>query len=697
MKVYDPKEIRNVAFGGHGGTGKTTLTSAILFSTKNVTRFGKTEDGTAPTDYEEDEIEKKLSISTGIACLEWEKYKINIFDTPGYGNFIAESRGPIRVSDSVGILVSAVAGVEVMTAKSFDYTSEFEKPTFFIINKMDRENADFYKSLDSIRENFGREATPLFLPIGSQKEFKGIIDLINMKAKIYANDESGNFKEEDIPANERERAEKMHSELVEMVAELDEKLMEKYFEAGDLEAEELISALKKGIRERKIYPVLCSAALKNIGTMDIVNFIVTYLPSPVEMKGELAKDQEGNTIVIEKDSKAPVSLFVFKTISDPTQGRISVFKVMSGSLNGDSVLINSRTGGQERMSGLFHMRGKERIKCDGVPLGDIAAVMKLKETLMGDTLCAKERIISFEPVKYPIPAISFAVEPKSRGDEEKIMSALQKMVEEDPCVKVGRDPQTKELLISGSGTQHVEAVIQRAQKRYGVEMIMKQPKVPYKETVKGKVEVHARHKKQTGGHGQFADIKIRMEPLPRGSGFIFKDEIFGGAVPKNYIPSVEKGMIEAMETGVLAGYPVVDICITLYDGQYHPVDSSDMAFKIAAHMAFKDAMEKAQPTLLEPIMNVEVIVPDECMGDVMGDLNSRRGRILGMTQKGNNQVIKALVPLAEMLTYASALKSLTADRGSFTMEFATYEEVPQQLQAKIIEEARRAKEEEKKE
>lgn len=695
MKVYNPKEIRNIAFAGHGGTGKTTLTSAILYATKTVTRFGRTEDGTAPTDYEEDEIEKKLSITTGIACLEWDKYKINIFDTPGYGNFIAESRGPIRISDAVGILVSAVSGVEVMTTKSWDYSTEFKKPRFFVINKMDRENADFYKSLDSIRENFGREATPINLPIGTQKDFTGVIDLIHFKAHIYSNDESGSFKEVEIPSNEIENAKKRRSELVEMVAELDEKLMEKYFESGDLAGDELENALKKGIVEQKIFPVVCASAGKNIGTMDILSFIADFIPSPIEIRGEKVKDASGSEVDAEKDPNAPVALYIFKTISDPTQGRISVFKVMSGTVAIDSTLVNARSGSQERMAGLFHLRGKERIKCETVPFGDISAVMKLKETHLGDTLCAKERVISFEPVKYPLPAISFAVEPKSRGDEEKIMSALQKMVEEDPCFKVGRDPQTKELLVSGSGTQHIEAVIQRAQKRYGVEMTMKQPKVPYKETIKGKAEVHARHKKQTGGHGQFADIHIRMEPLPRGAGFKFIDEIFGGAVPKNFIPAVEKGMVEALESGILAGYPVVDLSITLFDGQYHPVDSSEMAFKIAAHLGFKEAMEKCKPTILEPVMNVEVIVPDECMGDVMGDLNSRRGRILGMSQKGHNQVIKAQVPLAEMLAYASTLKSLTADRGTFTMEFASYEEVPAQLQTKIIEEAKKTKESEK--
>jgi elongation factor G len=694
MKVYGPSEIRSIAFAGHGGVGKTTLTSALLFTAKAMTRFGKTDDGTAPTDYEEDEIERKLSISTGIACLEWEKTKINILDTPGYGNFIAESRGAIRISDAVGLVVSAVSGVEVMTSKSWDYAEEFSRPRFFVVNKMDRENANFERSLESIRESFGREATPVMLPIGSQKDFSGVIDLVRMKAHVYSTDDSGSFKETAIPDSQNDEAQKRRAELVEMVAELDEKLMEKYFESGDLSGEELERALKIGIATHKIFPVICSAGLKNIGTQDLLNFVATFLPCPVDLAKWTAKDASQQEIDIPGEPAAPASLYVFKTISDPTQGRISVFKVISGTLNADANLVNSRTDGQERMAGPFHMKGKERIKCEQVLSGDIAAVIKLKDTQMGDTLCAKERIISFTPTAYPYPSISFAVEPKSRGDEEKIAIALHKMVEEDPCFRVGRDPQTHELLVSGSGTQHVEMVIQRVQKRYGVEMIVKQPKVPYKETIKGRAEVHARHKKQTGGHGQFADIHIRMEPLARDKGFEFIDDIHGGAVPKNYIPAVEKGMLESIERGSLAGYPVVDLSITLFDGAYHEVDSSEMAFKIAAHMGFKEAMEKSRPTLLEPIMNVEVVVPDECMGDVMGDLNSRRGKIGGMSQKGSNQTIKAQVPLAEMLTYASTLKSITADRGSFSMEFATYEEVPAQQQAKIIEEAKKAKTEE---
>ena len=695
MKAYGPQEIRNVVLLGHGGTGKTTLTSAMLYTSKAVNRFGKVDDGTAPTDFEPDEIERKLSISTGLAFAEWNKSKINILDAPGYGNFIAECRGPVRVSDAALVLVSAVSGVEVMTGKGWEYAEEFKVPRILVVNKMDRENASFSRSLASINENFGRLAVPVFLPLGQEKDFAGVIDLVKGKAHRYPNDESGAYTEEEIPADMADEVAKARSELVEMVAELDEKLMEKYFEAGDLAPVELAEALKIGIAQDKIFPVLCAASSKNIGVADIMDFLVEYAPSPDRRNAfQAVPAGGGDPIDVPADENAPASIFVFKTISDPTQGRITVFRVVSGKVPADATLINPAKDATERMAGLFQLRGKEHLKCEEVQAGDFGAVMKLKETVTGDTLCAKERLLTFPPVKYPIPAISFAIEPKSRGDEDKIMAALQRMTDEDPTLKVGRDPQTHETLISGSGSQHVEIVVARVQRRYGVEMDMKQPKVPYKETIKGKAEVHARHKKQTGGHGQFADIQIRMEPLPRGGGFEFKDEIFGGAVPRNFIPAVEKGMIESLERGVLAGYPVVDMRITLFDGGFHPVDSSEMAFKIAAHMGFKEAMEKCKPTMLEPVMLAEVVVPEENMGDVMGDLNSRRGRIQGMSQKGSNQIIKAQVPLAEMLTYASTLKSLTAGRGSFSMEFAAYEEVPAQIQQKIVEEAKKAREEE---
>ena len=695
MKVYGPQDIRNVVLLGHGGTGKTTLTSAMLFACKGVNRFGKVEDGTAPTDYEEDEIQRKLSISTSLAFAEWAKAKINILDTPGYGNFIADARGPVRVADTAVVLVNAVSGVEVMTVRGFEYAEEFNVPRILLVNKMDRENASFARALGSISENFGRLAVPVFLPIGQEKDFAGVVDLVKGKAHRYK-DDSGAYTEEEVPADMAEEASKARAALVEMVAELDEKLMEKYFEAGDLTAEELAEALKIGIAQDKIYPVLCAASAKNIGVADVMNFLVEFTPPAGAKTGFLAVPKGGgDEIDVAADAGAPASAFVFKTISDPAQGRISVFRVISGKVPTEATLTNANRDVPERMAGMFYLRGKEHVKAEEAQAGDIAAVMKLKETHTGESLCAKERLLTFVPVKYPIPAISFAVEPKSRGDEDKIMVALQRMVDEDPNLKVGRDPQTHETLVSGSGSQHVEVVAARVQRRYGVEMNIKQPKVPYRETIKGRAEVHARHKKQTGGHGQFADIQIKMEPLARGSGFEFKDEIFGGAVPRNFIPAVEKGMHESLERGVLAGYPVVDVRITLFDGGFHPVDSSEMAFKIAAHSGFKEAMEKCRPTLLEPVMISEVVVPEENMGDVMGDLNSRRGRIQGMNQKGSNQIIKVQVPLSEMLTYASTLKSLTAGRGSFSMEFFQYEEVPSQVQQKIVEEAKKAKEAEK--
>jgi elongation factor G len=692
MKVYGPQEIRNVALLGHGDVGKTTLASAMLFAAKATTRFGKVDEGTAPTDYEEDEIQRKISIATGLAFVEWNKAKINILDTPGYGNFIAEARGPLRASDCAAVLVNAVSGVEVMTAKGWEYAEEFDLPRLILVSKMDRENASFERTMTSIHKNFGHLAIPVNLPVGQEKDFAGVIDLVHGKIHRYATDESGAFKEEEIPADLKEAAEKGRVALVEAVAELDEKLMEKYFEVGDLTPDELATALKIGVRERKIFPVLNISGLKNIGVADLMSFLVEFCPSPAE--SHVWKGRAGeNEVEVPCNVADPAAAFVFKTISDPQMGRISAFRVVGGRVSADANLVNAQRENSERMAGLFHLRGKEHVKVEEAQAGDIACVMKLKETQTGDTLCAKERHLEFPPVSYPIPAISFAVAPKTRGDEDKIMGALQRMVEEDPNLKVTRDTQTKELIVSGSGTQHVEVVVARVQHRYGVEMEMKAPKIAYKETIRGKAEVHARHKKQTGGHGQFADIQIRMDPLPRGSGFEFVDEIFGGSVPRNFIPAVEKGMIEALDRGVLAGYPVVDFRITLFDGGFHPVDSSEMAFKIAAHLGFKEAMEKCKPTLLEPVMNVEVVVPEECMGDVMGDLNSRRGRIQGMDQKGSNQVIKAHVPLAEMLSYASTLKSITGGRGSFGMEFSSYEEAPAMIQQKIVEDAKKAKEE----
>jgi len=694
MKRYEPQEIRNVVLLGHGGTGKTSLTSAMLYTSKSVTRFGKVDDGTAVTDFEPDEIEKKFSISTSLAFAEWKKCKVNILDTPGYGNFIGDARGPVKVSDSALVVVSAISGVEVMTAKGWEYAEEFGLPRIIVVNKMDRENASFSRSLKSITDEFGRLAVPVMLPLGEESSFAGVVDLINSRVHRYKDDESGEYSEEAVPAEMAETVASQRAALVEMVAELDEGLMEKYFDAGDLTPEELTSAMKIGILNGQIYPVLCISAVKNVGVADLMDFLVNFSPAAADHAPYKTVTSEGKEgLEVKTDEGRPAGLFVFKTISDPSQGRISVFRVITGKITGDDNLNNPRSGAQERMSGLFFLRGKEHVKCDEVVAGDIAAVMKLKDTFTGDSLCAKGSELEFQRVTYPTPAISFAVEPKSRGDEEKIMSALQRMTEEDPNLKIGRDPQTHEVLLSGAGSQHVEVVVARVQNRFGVEMNIKQPKVPYKETIKGKAEVHARHKKQTGGHGQFADIQIRMEPLPQGEGFVFEDSIFGGAVPKNYIPAVEKGLRESLEKGVVAGYPVVDLKITLFDGGFHPVDSSEMAFKIAAHKGFREAMAQCKPTLLEPVMNVEVVVPEESMGDVMGDLNSRRGRIQGMAQKGSNQVITAQVPLAELLSYASTLKSLTAGRGTFTMEAAAYEEVPSHVKEKIVEEARKMEEE----
>jgi elongation factor G len=692
VKVYSGANIRNVAVAGHGASGKTSLVSGCLFLGGVGNRLGRVDDGTSMTDFDAEEIERKISITTGFAHVEWNKCKINLIDTPGKGVFIQESRNSMRISDSAVILVDAVAGVEVQTEKVFQFAEEFGLPVMFVVNKLERENASFDRAMESLNQFFGRTALPIQLPIGLEKNFAGVVDLIQLKAYRYEPNGPGKGVEMPIPADLQEAAQKGHEAIVEMVAEGNDALMEEFFEKGTLDPEHILDGIKLALAERRLFPVLAASGLLNIGTQNLLDSIVNYLPAASERKGLDASTAAGEPVAVrEISNSSPLSLFVFKTMADPFAGRLSFFKVMSGVIKSDASVANLSKSSVERLAHLSIPQGKSQVEVPELHAGDIGVVAKLKDTVTGDTLGDKENPVFYNKLHFPEPMITFAIEPKSRGDEDKISSALQRILEEDFTLRFGRDQQTNEMLLSGMGQLHIETIVARMKKRFGVDVNLKPPKVPYRETIRGKADVQGKHKKQSGGHGQYGDCKIRMEPLARGGKFEFVNEIFGGAIPKNYIPAVEKGILESSVRGYLAGCPVVDFRVILYDGSYHEVDSSEMAFKIAGSLAFKKAMEQANPCLLEPIMHVEVFAPDAYAGDLMGDLNSRRGRVQGMDSKGGMQVIKAQVPMSEMLSYAASLTSMTQGRGDYTMEFSHYDIVPQQIAEKIIEKYKAAK------
>jgi elongation factor G len=694
MKVFDSENIRNIAVVGHGDSGKTSLVSAMLYSAGAVNRLGRVEEGNTITDYDEDEVQRRITINTALARCEWNNTKINLLDTPGYRAFILDAKAATIAVETALILVDAVAGVEVQTEEVWSYAEEFKIPRVVVINKLDRERASLSRTLESLHGVFGRAVVPVSLPIGEEKAFRGVVDLVRNRAFVYEPDGSGNFQEADIPAELKDQAEEFRSHLIEMVAESDDSLMEKFFENGTLSDDELISGLRTSLKNRAVVPAVCTSATLNMGVKQLMDTIVKLFPTPLEREPFAGVDpstKEPQEVPVKKEGKTVA--FVFKTLADPFAGRISMVKVISGTLKGDSTVRNLNQDKDERLGPIQLPQGKSNEPVSEARAGDICAVLKLKETTTGDTLGEKGFPTLIKKVDFPEPAISFAIQPKSRGDEDKIGTAIARIIEEDPSIRFGRDPQTKEFLLSGSGQLHVEVVVAKLQKKFGVEVILKPPKVPYRETITGKAEVQGRHKKQTGGHGQFGDCWIRMEPLERGKGFEFENDIFGGAIPRQFVPAVEKGILESAERGYLAGYPVVDFKVSVFDGSYHEVDSSEMAFKIAGSLAFKKAMEEAKPVLLEPIMNVEVYVPEENAGDIMGDLNSRRGRIQGMDRKGNNQVVKAQVPLAEMLSYAPVLTSLTGGRGSYKMEYSHYDILPPHIAEKVIAEAKKEKEE----
>jgi elongation factor G len=693
MKSYNTDWIRNVGIVGHGDTGKTQLVSSTLFTAGMTPRLGKVSDGSTTTDWDEEEIARKISINTGLAFVEWqvagqtEKTKINLLDTPGYSTFINETKSSLIAADASLILVDAAAGVQVVTEKVWDYATEYDQPRAFVINWMDRELASFERTLDSLQKVFGRGVVPIQLPIGQEKSFKGVVDLISMKALTYSPDGNGKAKIEEIPADLAEEAKAAHEALVEMVAEGDDALMQEFFDQGTLPIEDLNKGLRGAVLAKRIFPVLLSSALHNIGSDAILNFLVEIFPSPAargKATGHKAPDHKGDSVERKISDSEPLSMFVFKTLADPFAGRITYFKVMSGVLKNDATLNNYNRNTQERLQHISAMQGKTATAVADLRAGDIGTVAKLKDTTTGETLGDKNGTIFYPPARIPEPSITFAVEPKTRADEDKIGTAIHRILEEDLALRFSRDPQTKEFLLSGAGQQHIEVVVAKLRKRYHVEMKLHPPKVAYRETIRGKADAEGKHKKQTGGHGQFGVCRIKIEPLPRGKGIEFVDDIFGGAIPKNWIPSVEKGLRDSAERGFLAGFPVTDFRASLYDGKYHDVDSSDMAFKIAGSLAFKEAMKQARPALLEPIMHVEVYAPEQYSGDLMGHLSGRRGKISGSETRAGSVIVKAQVPFAEMLSYANELISMTQGRGSYSMEFSHYDFVPAEIAEKVI-------------
>lgn len=666
MKVYGTQDIRTLSVVGHGDAGKTSLIAAMVYASGASTRLGRVDDGTAPTDFDEEAIAHKVSLNLSPAYVEFQGKKINLLDTPGYTSFIAHARPALNVSESALVIVDGINGVEVNTEKAWEFANEFQLPTFIFINKLDKERADFGTILEQIRATFGRKCMPFALPIGREKDFRGIVDVVRMKA--YEFDDKGQAKEVELPEDGRGYLTEAHEKLVEMVAESDDALMEKFFENGSLSDEDLEPGIKAAVAARNLTPIYPGSVVTMKGITTLIEGIATYAP-PAE----------------NKDTEAP-SAFVFRTISE-SFGRITVMKVKSGVLKSDATLFNINKSSSERLGPLHAIIGKTVEKITEAHSGDIVAVSKLKDTMTGDTLCEKMSPITYQSITYPEAALAYAIVPKSRHDEDKLSGAIHKILEEDPQLHYERDEQTKEFLLAGSGQQHIEIVVERLRKRYGVEVELHLPKVPYRETIKGTVEVQGRHKKQSGGRGQFGDCKCIFEPLPRGGGFEFEDKIFGGAIPSQWRPAVEKGIRDAASKGYLAGYPLVDFKVQLIDGSYHSVDSDDLSFQMAGRKAFKVAIEKAHPVLLEPIMQVEVVGPQDNSGDLMGDLNSRRGRIQGMDSRGAQQVIKAVVPMSEMLNYPQTLNSITGGRGTYHMEFSHYDEVPVHIAQKIIQQA----------
>jgi elongation factor G len=685
------EKLRNFALVGHSGAGKTSLAEAMLFDAGVTTRLGRIEEGNTSLDFEPEEVRRGASISTGFHQFEWKKHRLVLIDTPGDMNFFTDTKLCLQGADAALVVIDAVDGVKVQTEQAWDLARRLELPCAIFVNKLDKDRADFDRALGDAAQSFDVKPVVMQLPIGKETGFKGVVDLIRMQA--FVAEDGGKVKAVEIPADMLDAARSAREAMVENIAEADDRLVEKYLEGETLSEEELHGALRTGVLKRLFAPVLCGSAVRNIGVALLCDFLAAAFPSPVDRGSRQALDDNTEAAVtLNPDPDAPFAGFVFKTISDPYAGRLNIIRVVSGRLGGDGTFYNPNKRTKERFNQLLAVMGKEQKSLSGAGPGDIVAVAKLKETTTGDTLCDDSRKVRFVCAE-PLPTlISFALEAKNKGDEDKIYTSLMRLMEEDPGLKMDRRAETKEIVLSGMGQVHIETTVERMRRKFNVEVTLHIPKIPYRETLKKKVRVQGRHKKQTGGHGQFGDCWVVFEPLPRGGGFEFVDAIVGGVIPKTYIPAVEKGIIESAQRGVLAGFPCIDFKATLDFGSYHAVDSSEMAFKIAGSLAFKKAAEQADPVLLEPIMKVTVTTPEEFMGDIMGDLNSRRGRVQGMDSAGKNQVIKAEVPLAEFLTYAPDLNSMTGGRGVYTMEFSHYDEVPAHLAQKVIEEVKKQQE-----
>jgi elongation factor G len=685
-------KLRNVGILGHGGSGKTSLGDAMLFCAGETQRLGRVADGTSAFDFEPEEVRRQISLSTALHSVNWKKYRLCLIDTPGYSPFLPDTLNTMRAFRSAIFLLSPSTGIRVEAERLWQRANEIKVSRIAFVSKMERENGDIKGALESIFSSLEAKGVALQVPIGAEENFKGVVDVVTMKAYLFEGD-SGKFKETDIPGDFAKQAQDARVQLMESVAETDDALLEKYLEAQNMETDELKRALRAAVIEGQLVPVLFGSALHQVGLPQLLDAVIDYLPSPIE-EGEFAgKNPVTGEVETRKcDPAAPLSAYVFKTLIDPFAGKLSLMRVVSGKIAQDMTIYNPNKQVREKIGHLFRLEGKKQETVHEAVAGEIIAAAKTKDISSGDTLCDEKAPIQFDGLEHFTPLISFALEPKTKADEEKVPQGLHKLMEEDPTIDMHRDTQTREFILSGMGQLHIEVIVEKLHRKYGANVELKSPKVPYKETIKGSANAQGRLKKQSGGRGQFADTWLKVEPLPRGKGFEFVDNIVGGAVPRNYIPAVEKGIREAMVEGYLAGYQMVDVRATLYDGSYHDVDSSDIAFKIAASMGFKAAVEKAKPVILEPIMHMEITVPDENMGDVIGDLNSRRGKVEGMETKAHAEVIKARVPMAEVLKYSQDLNSMTSGRGSFTMEFSHYAELPPHLVDKVVKESKAAHE-----